>query len=54
MPLPIEKREDRKKLGDADSVMVRVGELEEELAHLKASYEQYFLGVERRPPTDAH
>jgi hypothetical protein len=54
VPLPIEKREDRKKLGDADTVMVRVGELEEELAHLKASYEQYFLGVERRPPTDAH
>lgn len=57
MPLPIEKaakREEKKKLGDADQVMVRVGELEEELAHLKSMYEQYFLGVERRPPTDAH
>lgn len=34
--------------------MARVSELEEELAHLRAAYEQYFLGVERRPPTDAH
>ncbi len=54
MPLPIEKREDRKRFGDADQVLLRAGELEEELAHLKASYEQYFLGVERRPPVDAH
>jgi hypothetical protein len=54
LPLPIEKREDRKRLADAETVGVRVAELEEELAALRAAYEQYFLGVERRPPTDQH
>ena len=31
-----------------------VEELEAELASLRVAYEQYFLGVERRPPTDKH
>lgn len=34
--------------------MVRCGELEGELAELKALYEQYFLGNERLPPVKKH
>ncbi|MBX7101915.1 MAG: hypothetical protein K1X89_29635, partial [Myxococcaceae bacterium] len=45
---------DRKTLGDAAEVMKLCDALEEELAMLRGAYEQYFLGVERRPPTDKH
>lgn len=45
---------DRKTLGDASEVMKLCDALEEELAMLRGNYEQYFLGVERRPPTDKH
>ena len=52
---PAEKRSDeKKKLGDAEEVLKRVSALEEELAHLRGAFEQYFMGVERKPPTEEH
>lgn len=43
-----------RKLGDAEQVTVDALALEAELAELGAQYEQYFLGIERRPPTKKH
>ena len=43
----------RKMVGNAD-VQKECEALESEIASLKASYDQYFLGLERRPPTDKH
>ncbi|MEW6431330.1 MAG: hypothetical protein AB1730_07450, partial [Myxococcota bacterium] len=45
---------ERKQLGDAEQVLKLCGELESELNELKAQYEQYFLGMERIPPTKHH
>lgn len=42
------------KLGDAEKAMKACTELEAEIAELQAAYEQYFLGMERRPPTQKH
>lgn len=44
--------EDR--LSDSEGVAREVGELEGSLAELKARFEQYFLGVDRHPPTKDH
>jgi len=44
--------EDR--LSDSEGVAREVGELEGSLAELKAHFEQYFLGVDRHPPTKDH
>ena len=43
-----------KTLGDSEAVHKQCEELEASIAELKASYEQYFLGVERKPPTHKH
>jgi hypothetical protein len=45
---------ERKQPGDAEAVVKRCAELEAELHELKAQYEQYFLGLERHPPTRRH
>lgn len=50
--MPVADAPDRKTLGDANAVLKLCSELEGELAALRAKWEQYFLGVERRPPTD--
>lgn len=42
------------KLGDAENAQKECAEIEVELMELKAMYEQYFLGQERRPPTVPH
>jgi hypothetical protein len=42
------------KLGDAEKAMKACTELEAEIAELHAAYDQYFLGMERRPPTTKH
>jgi hypothetical protein len=41
----------RKIVGN-DDVLKECGDLEAEIAELKAAWEQYFLGVEKRPPTE--
>ncbi len=51
MPEPTEQR---KTLGDAGQVDALCTELEGEIAALRAKYEQYFLGVDRKPPTVEH
>jgi hypothetical protein len=43
-----------KQLGDAEKAMRACTELEAELAELHAAYDQYFLGLERRPPSEKH
>ncbi|MGA9524817.1 MAG: MXAN_5187 C-terminal domain-containing protein [Myxococcaceae bacterium] len=43
----------RKMVGNAD-VLKECDALEGEIASLKASYDQYFLGLDRRPPTDKY
>lgn len=45
---------ERKKLADAEDVAKECSSLEEDLAALRAAYEQYFLGIERQPPVDRH
>lgn len=45
---------DKKQLGDAEQVLKDCAELEGELNELKAQYDQYFLGMERLPPTKHH
>jgi hypothetical protein len=42
------------KLGDADKASKECTEVEAELMELHAAYDQYFLGLERRPPTPKH
>lgn len=44
----------RKTLGDAGQVDAVCSEIEGEIAALRAKYEQYFLGVERKPPSGEH
>ena len=46
--------EQRKTLGDATQVDAVCTELEGEIAALRAKYEQYFLGIERKPPAAEH
>lgn len=43
-----------KKLESSDDVQRECAEIEDALAVLRASYEQFFLGLERHPPTVAH
>ncbi len=43
-----------KKIVDANQVAKEIEGLEEDLASLRAAYEQYFLGFERHPPHDKH
>jgi hypothetical protein len=38
----------------SESLSQEISELTEEVEGLRAAYEQYFLGVERRPPTQRH
>lgn len=42
------------KLGDAESASKECTLVEADLMELKAAYEQYFLGQERRPPAQLH
>ena len=49
-----EPQEQRKTLGDAAQVDAVCSEIEAEIAALRAKYEQYFLGVERKPPSQEH
>ncbi len=49
-----EPNEQRKTLGDASQVDALCTELEGEIASLRAKYEQYFLGVDRKPPSAEH
>src|SRR3954466_1271878 len=43
-----------RKIADGGEVAKECGNLEEAIAALRMSYEQYFLGMERRPPTTEH
>lgn len=61
MPLPEPKDarklgggDQKKTLGDAAAVEAACTEIENDIAELRAKYEQYFLGVERRPPAAEH
>jgi hypothetical protein len=45
---------DPKKAVDQSDVIARCDRFEAEVAELRAAYEQYFLGLERRPPTTRH
>jgi hypothetical protein len=38
----------------AESALIELQELESELNELRANYDQYFLGIERMPPTKRH
>ena len=49
-----EPTEQRKTLGDAGKVDEVCSEIEAQIAALRAKYEQYFLGVERKPPSADH
>lgn len=42
------------KIGDADGAAKECAGVEADLMELAAAYEQYFLGMERRPPTIKH
>jgi hypothetical protein len=44
----------KKQLGESETAMEACTNLENELAELKAGYEQYFLGVERAAPLKRH
>lgn len=39
---------------DSDASFQELSDLEEQLAALRGTYEQYFMGVERRPPAERH
>ena len=54
MPAPAEQQTTGKKVADADEAMRSCAAVESELAELRAAYDQYFLGVERKPPTKRH
>jgi hypothetical protein len=43
-----------KKVGDGDDVITQCLRLEAELAELHVAWDQYFSGMERRPPTKRH
>jgi len=43
-----------RKIVDGGEMAKECGELEEAIAALRMSYEQYFLGIERKPPTLEH
>jgi hypothetical protein len=43
-----------RKIAAGDQVAKECSEVEEAIAALRMSYEQYFLGMERRPPTTEH
>lgn len=45
---------EQKKLTDQNRVNAECDELDAEIAALRAAYEQYFLGLERKPPSDKH
>lgn len=45
---------ERKQLGDAQGVIALCERIDAQIAELRAAYEQYFLGLERRPPTGLH
>jgi hypothetical protein len=50
----VDQSAERKTLGDAEQALAECTQLEADLAELKAAYEQFFLGLERRPPTAKH
>lgn len=54
MPARVDQQVTGRKLGDSEAVSKRCAELEHRLAELNALFEQYFMGVERRPPTRKH
>ena len=45
---------DKKLMTDSGQLLKQCEAIEAELAALKARYEQYFLGTERKPPSTAH
>jgi hypothetical protein len=45
---------DKKTMGDAEQALEECVLLEAELAELRAKYEQFFLGVDRMPPSKMH
>jgi hypothetical protein len=45
---------DKKTMGDAEQALEECVLLEADLAELKAKYEQFFLGVDRMPPSKMH
>lgn len=45
---------ERRTLGDAEQATKECAELEVEIPELRAAYEQYFLGLDRLPPSKKH
>lgn len=45
---------DQRKMADQNEVIARCERFEAEIMELRAAYEQYFLGLERRPPITRH
>lgn len=43
-----------RKMADQSEVLAACEQIEGELAELRAAYEQYFLGLEKKPPADRH
>ena len=54
MPEAVSSSATGKTLGDSEAVHKACDELEADIAGLKAAYEQFFLGVERKPPNLKH
>ncbi len=52
MAEPVDKL--NRKIVDASTVAKEVDVLDAEIAELKAAYDQFFLGIERRPPSLKH
>jgi hypothetical protein len=44
----------KRKIAQGPEVEKECGEIDVALAELKAAYEQYFLGLDRQPPSDKH
>src|SRR2546422_324035 len=43
-----------KKIGDQGAINKEIDAIDAEIAQLRNTYEQFFLGIERRPPTEQH
>src|SRR5271169_3629258 len=51
--MAVQRPEAEQRVAEAEALTRELEELEVSLAELKAHYEQYFLGVDRHPPTKA-
>jgi hypothetical protein len=54
VPARVDQSAEKKPLGDAEFALEECASLETELNELKANYEQFFVGIERAPPSKKH